>query len=497
MKKTNKPTVVRCAVYTRKSTEEGLDQDFNSLDAQRDSGEAFIKSQQHEGWMLVPDRYNDGGFTGGNMDRPALKRLMADIEAGKIDCVIVYKVDRLSRSLLDFARMMEVFDKKKVAFVSVTQQFNTASSMGRLVLNVLLSFAQFEREMISERTRDKIAAARRKGKWVGGMPLLGFNVEHSRLVVNEPEAEQVREIFGLYAENQAMTKTARQLNERGWRTKKWKTKTGRIIGGHLFTKGRLWQMLTNPAYIGKVKYKDEVHPGEHKAIVDEGLFLRVQAALTRNKDNGGAGNRNRHGALLRGLLRCGCCDAPMHHVFTQKGTKRYRYYVCAKAQRDGWDTCAAPSLPAGEIEGFVVEQLKALADSPELLDATLKAAKLAQATEEKRLQDEVRSLNRKHVSAEQVMRRAEGDSLTVANEKVAEIRCSIERTESELSVVSARKVNASQIRDALADFTRLWGTLSTREQARVMELLVETVSHDGRDGNLSISFSTVTEDAMA
>ncbi|WP_425613599.1 recombinase family protein [Anatilimnocola sp. NA78] len=366
-----KPPVVMCGIYTRKSTEEGLEQEFNTLDAQRESGEAFIKCQAHEGWVCSPERYDDGGFTGGNMERPALKRLMADIEAGKINVVVVYKVDRLSRSLLDFARMIEVFDKKQIAFVSTTQQFNTATSMGRLVLNVLLSFAQFEREMISERTRDKIAAARRKGKWVGGMPLLGFDVEHSRLVPNPTEVEMVREIFGLYAENQAMTKVARELNSRGWRTKAWTTKKGRVIGGHPFTKGRLWQLLTNPAYIGKVKYKDEVHPGEHEGIVDEGLFLRVQAALTRNKDNGGAGNRNRHGALLRGILRCGCCDAPMHHVFTQKGTKRYRYYVCAKAQRDGWDSCAAPSLPAGEIEAFVVEQMKGLAESPDLLNATL------------------------------------------------------------------------------------------------------------------------------
>lgn len=194
-----KKSATRCGIYTRKSTEEGLEQEFNSLDAQREAGEAFIKSQQHEGWTLVPDHYDDGGFTGGNMDRPALKRLMDDIEAGKIDAVIVYKVDRLSRSLLDFARMMHAFDSHKVSFVSVTQQFNTASSMGRLILNVLLSFAQFERELISERTRDKIAATRRKGKWSGGMPILGYDVlPNTKLAVNEDEAVRVREIFALY-----------------------------------------------------------------------------------------------------------------------------------------------------------------------------------------------------------------------------------------------------------------------------------------------------------
>ena len=209
----------RCAIYTRKSTEEGLDQDFNTLDAQRDSGEAYVASMKHEGWTCVPDRYDDGGYTGGNMDRPALTRLLADIESGKVNCVVVYKVDRLSRSLLDFAKIMQVFDDRGVSFVSVTQRFDTSSSMGRLMLNVLLSFAQFEREIISERTRDKMAAARRKGKYVGGRPILGYDVCACRLVVNEVEAERVRRIFGLYAEHGALLATVRELDRLGWRTK--------------------------------------------------------------------------------------------------------------------------------------------------------------------------------------------------------------------------------------------------------------------------------------
>ena len=218
-----RPKVVRCAVYTRKSTEEGLEQAFNSLDAQRESGEAYVAAQRHEGWVLLPDRYDDGGFSGGTMDRPALRRLLSDIEAGRVDCVVVYKVDRLSRSLLDFSRIMEVFDAKGASFVSVTQQFNTTHSMGRLTLNILLSFAQFEREIISERTRDKIAAARRKGKWAGGRPVLGYDVVSSpagsRLVVNEDEAERVRRIFGLYLEHEALIPTVKALAARGWAAK--------------------------------------------------------------------------------------------------------------------------------------------------------------------------------------------------------------------------------------------------------------------------------------
>src|SRR5580704_4098780 len=222
--------LVRCAIYTRKSTEEGLEQEFNSLDAQRESAEAFIRSQTHEGWTCLPDRYDDGGFTGGNMQRPALRRLLMDIEAGKMDCVLVYKVDRLSRSLLDFARMMQAFEEHGVSFVSVTQQFNTATSMGRLVLNVLLSFAQFEREIIAERTRDKVAATRRKGKWSGGTPLLGYDLDPrgGRLLVNDEEAVRVRAIFALYLEYQSLLPLVQELERRGWLSKRWQTRKGRV-----------------------------------------------------------------------------------------------------------------------------------------------------------------------------------------------------------------------------------------------------------------------------
>jgi len=227
------PTV-RCAVYTRKSTEEGLEQEFNSLDAQRESAEAYIASQKGEGWQCLPGHYDDGGYTGGNMERPALKRLLADIKDGKVDCIVVYKVDRLSRSLLDFVKIMETLEKHKVSFVSVTQQFNTTSSMGRLTLNILLSFAQFEREIISERTRDKVHAARRKGKWTGGRPVLGYDVDPKggKLIVNADEAARVRAIFELYLERQSLAATVKELDARGWRNKFWVTKDGKQAGGY-------------------------------------------------------------------------------------------------------------------------------------------------------------------------------------------------------------------------------------------------------------------------
>jgi site-specific DNA recombinase len=355
------PKVVRCAIYTRKSTEEGLDQEFNSLDAQREAALAYIASQQHQGWLVLPQRYDDGGFSGGNLDRPALQRLLQDITAGTIDVVLSYKVDRLSRSLLDFARIMEIFDKHQVAFVSITQQFHSATSMGRLVLNMLLSFAQFERELIAERTRDKIAAARRKGKWVGGMPLLGYDVDPkgSKLRINEAEAARVRAIFALYLEYQALLPVVRELHRRGWRTKRWRTRKGHFRGGRAFTRNTLRQLLRNVTYLGQIRYRHEVHPGEQGAIVDPSTWQQVQALLQAQRHRRPA--RLPGGALLTRLLRCGACDCPMTSSQTSKGTRRYRYYVCRRAQQRGWQTCPAPSLAAGPIEDLVVGQIQKLA----------------------------------------------------------------------------------------------------------------------------------------
>jgi site-specific DNA recombinase len=355
-----KSQTVRCAIYTRKSTEEGLEQEFNSLDAQRESGEAYIASQAQEGWTCLETHYDDGGFTGGNMDRPALRRLLADIEARKIDCVVVYKVDRLSRSLLDFARLIATFDKHQVAFVSVTQQFNTASSMGRLILNVLLSFAQFERELVSERTRDKIAAARKKGKWSGGMPLLGYDVVNGKLAVNAQEAERVHQIFSLYIRRRSLSAVIRELGRRGWTNKAWTTRRGSLRGGRPFTKGTLHRLLTNVTFTGRVRHKRSVYDGEHQAIVPQKLFDRVQEVL-REQGPGRDAPRSRHTMLLAGLLRCAACGCVMVHSYASHGAKRYHYYVCSGAQRRGWSTCPSPSVPAAEIERFVVEEVRTVA----------------------------------------------------------------------------------------------------------------------------------------
>jgi site-specific DNA recombinase len=351
---------IRCAVYTRKSTEEGLDQEFNSLQAQREAAEAFIKSQRHLGWTLVPQHYDDGGFTGGNIDRPALKRLLEDIEAQRIQCVVVYKVDRLSRSLLDFARLIDRFEQRSVSFVSVTQQFNTTTSLGRLTLNILLSFAQFEREIIGERTRDKMSAARRKGKWTGGTPVLGFDVDPQGrgLIVNEKEAQRVREIFGLYESCRSVTTVLEELERRRWTTKSWTTKHGARHAGSAFTKATLLRLLTNAIYLGKVEHKGAVYAGEHAAIVDPEVWEKVNAELRATRRGESRTARTPQNALLRGLLYCGGCVQPMTPTYTAKGDRRYRYYVCRAGRQKSTSGCAAKSIGARALEESVIEQVR-------------------------------------------------------------------------------------------------------------------------------------------
>ena len=276
---------VRCAIYTRVSTDQGLEQDFNSLDAQYDASQAYIRSQMHAGWTLLRSKYDDGGFSGGNTDRPALQRLLDDVRAGKIDVIVVYKVDRLTRSLADFAKLVELFDKQNVSFVSVTQQFNTTTSMGRLTLNVLLSFAQFEREVTSERIRDKIAASKRKGIWVGGMAPIGYDTKDRKISVNEAEADRVRTIFRSYLKLGSLNLLMTDLRKRGIVTKVRKLKTGKSVGGIPFTRGPLAHLLRNRFYIGEVEFKGEILAGEQLAIIDRKLFDAVQAKLDGQLNN--------------------------------------------------------------------------------------------------------------------------------------------------------------------------------------------------------------------
>jgi len=368
---------IRCAVYTRKSTSEGLDQEFSSLDAQRESGENYIRSQQSQGWVALSDKYDDGGFTGATIDRPALQKLLEDIKSKKVDCVVVYKVDRLSRSLLDFVKLLQFFDEQQIAFVSVTQHFNTNTSMGRLTLNILLSFAQFEREMISERTKDKMAAARMKGRWIGGRAGLGYDIdsECKKLVINPKGAELVRLIFKLYIEKKSLLEVARIMNERGYRTKAHKDKR-KVFGGVEFKNTNIQWVLNNVVYAGKVKYDGKIYPGLHEAIVCEETFSQAQAILKQNVRVRGTSKNRKFPGLLSGLFRCAPCSTSMTHSYARKGNYKYRYYICLNAIKLNRKACPTKTIGAAPIEEKCLELLARITKDERFEDSNWKTLPL-------------------------------------------------------------------------------------------------------------------------
>src|SRR5437868_6129030 len=353
----------RCAIYTRKSSEEGLEQEFNSLAAQREACEAFIRSQRDEGWVLAKTRYDDGGFSGGTIERPALQDLLGDIRAGRIDIVVVYKVDRLTRSLADFARLVELFDAQGVSFVSVTQQFNTTSSMGRLTLNVLLSFAQFEREVTGERIRDKIAASKKKGMWMGGNVPLGYDANERTLVINPAEAETVRRVFALYRELGCVRRVKEEADRLGLRTK-CSTTNGTERGGKPFSRGHLYTLLSNPIYTGHIAHKGELHPGQQPALIDNETWIAVRDQLAANTSDHRRKAKAAEPSLLAGLLVDAQGDrlTPSHAV--KKG-RRYRYYISAALITEaGTDRAQGWRLAARAIEEAVIKILADALTSP-------------------------------------------------------------------------------------------------------------------------------------
>ena len=488
----SKPTRdVRCAIYTRKSHEEGLDQDFNSLDAQRQSAESYIESQRHEGWQCIRKRYDDGGFTGGNMERPALAELLSDIQAGGIDCVVVYKVDRLSRSLLDFAKLISLFDEHEVCFVSVTQQFNTTTSMGRLTLNILLSFAQFEREIIGERIRDKKLATAQQGKYVGGGPLLGLDVVDKKYVVNREEAKLVRDIFDRFEKLESCRKVAVALNAEGIQTKRHTTKAGKPRGGKEWTQRKVYDVLTNRKYIGQIVHKGKAYPGEHEAIVPAEQFERVQAQLHANKTYTHK-HQVRRFALLRRMIHCGHCGGRVQPTWTNRHGREYRYYACTKKVKEGYGQCPLPNLPAGEIETAVVDQLRALLRHPDVIARTYREISKAGGTgpdpatltklDELRMR---RGQTQKSIRAAlNVADQDEGflaDELKRLNGELRSLDKSIRDLEAQAT--QGAPVELDRVGEALRAIDPIWDVLFPEEQRRIAQLLVEdiTVSTSGID----------------
>ncbi len=480
--------VQRAAIYCRKSTEEGLDQEFNSLDAQRQSCELFAASQKNEGWEVIPEHYDDGGFSGSNTERPALQRLLADVGAGRVQVILVYKLDRLSRSLTDFVTLLQTLEKHQVAFVSVTQHFNTATPMGRLTLNILICFAQFERENMIERVRDKVAATKRQGRWCGGVPILGYNVAPGgrKLVVHADEAERVRAIFDLYLNVGSLGVLVRDLHQRGWTNKAWISGSGAARRGKPFSKSTLGRLLNSVLYTGQVLYRGELFAGDHPAIIDRETFGRVQNRLAAQRISGSQDARTKHHALLRGLLRCGPCGCGMAYTYSKRGAKLYGYYTCQRSREYGASTCPMPSLPSGEIERLVVEELAAIARDPGMVSRVVAdAQRMHQAAVDEtrlRLADAEIQLEQARLTA----RRAPAD----ANQAGLVRQATSQATSlaGALAELETNQPTAERVRGMLARFEGPWSELSPREQHHLVRGLIERITLDGHTGKVVFTF---------
>ncbi len=493
---TTEKKTVRCAIYTRKSHEDGLEQEFNSLDAQREAAEAYIASQRHAGWVALRTDYSDGGYSGGTLERPGLEKLLADIRRDRIDCVVVYKVDRLSRSLMDFAQMIALFEQHEVSFVSVTQHFDTSTSMGRLILNVLLSFAQFEREIIGERIRDKKLATAKQGKYVGGQPFLGYDIdrERKRLIVNPAEAEAVRHIFERFIEMRSCLKVARELNAKGHRTKAYKAiKNGKVMGGKRWNKVYVYRVLTNRKYLGEIVHKGKSYPGEHEGILDRRLWDEAKRIMADNYQARGNKTRQKAPALLKGILRCGHCGKAMGASHTKRRGRRYRYYVCNHAERNGYDTCPVKSVAAGEIEGAVIEQLRRVFRSPDMIARAFRAAQeqaekqAAELDQQKaRLEKRLRELRRaigKLVQAGGDGDGALAEELRTLNQEYAEVEGQVREVDGQVEALGDGGPTEDEVREALQKLDPVWDELFPAERERIVKLLIKeaVLSADGLD----------------
>jgi len=504
---------VRCGIYTRKSKAEGLDSDFSTLDAQRESCEHYIRAHAAQGWEVVPERYDDGGYTGANMDRPALQELLDDVDRGKVDVVVTYKVDRLSRSLLDFARLMERLDAKGVSFVSITQQFDTSTSMGRLILNVLLSFAQFEREMIAERTRDKVLAARRRGKWTGGHPVLGYGLDAARrgLAVIEVEANLVRFVFDLYLQSRSIDVVAEKLNTLGYTQKRRTTKAGKTRGGGRWNRNAVYGVLRNPLYVGKVRGKDgALFPGEHESIVDLATFEAAAESL----DGRTTGTERRSRTidyLLAGLIRCGPCGTPMWPSKARgRGGREYRYYRCRRHQGKA-AACPTKLLPAEGVEQVVVAQVAQVAQVARREEIRRRVIDRLAAGE--RAVPEL-GATRDRLQAQIVERNAEAKRLLAAlgsdggggrlvTTRLGELEVEMDRLRADLDAAEERlrgveeaARRAERVAALLESFDDVWDVLVQQERCELVRLVIRDVVVDRQSAGLCIGFHDLGTPAM-
>ncbi len=456
-------------------------------------GKVISLLKKNEGWSLIEKKYDDGGFTGGNMERPALIELFNDIKAGLIDIVVVYKVDRLSRSITDFAKIVELFEKYNVSFVSVTQHFNTNDSMGRLTLNILLSFAQFERELISERTRDKMAAARRRGKWIGGRPFLGYDIvpNGGGLKINQAEAESVRTIFKSYLETRSVIQTLEYLESQNIKMKCWRNQKGHLSGGRPFNKSALYYLLRNPAYIGKINYKGEIIDAEFEGIIDEETFKAAQSRLDTNyKERTTYRVRTSMEGLLSGKVYCGHCSKLMGHRYTRKTeNKIYRYYICQTATDSGWKNCPFPSLPAESIEDFVIAEISRISKdeklSKEVIENFTNETRRELSEYTFRIQEIEKDMASIHKKLSQPkyendvdLKRSELShqrTLDTCNEYVKKLEHRI-------------KVSKSEIVRIFENFDLVWEQLNFKDRFELIDMLIEKITYYGESGEVVISY---------
>jgi len=492
----DKKPVKWCAIYTRKSTDENLGSDFTSLDSQREYCEAFIKSREGEGWRLFPIAYNDPGFSGGNMERPGLKHLLSDARQGKFQAVVTYKYDRLSRNTKDFLHVLDIFDKQAIAYVSVTQPIDTGSSVGRLMRSILMDFAQFERELIGERTRDKRAAMAKKGKWPGGQPVLGYDIdeETKKLKVNAAEAKQVRVLYETYLKTKSLSQTAITLNKQGLRMKKWTTRGGNVRGGRRFNKSNLDYVIRNPVYLGKIRHKEDVHEGEHKAILDAATFQRTMRQLAANGEKKKSPNQDKHNFLLRGLVRCGTCGQQMTPNFAYSKGKKYFYYKCVSVNLLDKTACTTKSAPARELERLVLDRVAFLGKKKSVVEEVVERARQmtgselpAKKKEKVRIIAEIGRLEAEVGNVTAILAaqgpaapqyRALMDKLGLVQSRREELEKQVQRLDYEVVELETRQIDAELIRRNLENFSAYYTNLTPQQQKELLALLIAEIVYD-------------------
>jgi site-specific DNA recombinase len=508
MEKEEKNKKQICAIYTRVSTEEqARGSDFTSMDSQREYAESYIKSQESLGWELCTEKYDDPGYTGGNIERPGLRKLLSDAKKGKFNVIVIYKIDRLTRSLNDFGKLWDIFEKYEISFVSVTQKFDTTTSMGRLMLHILLSFSQFEREINSERTRDKMLASAKRGKWICGYPGVGYDYDSNikKLVVNKEEVSQVNFTFKTYLRLKSALETAKIVNARGYRTKAWVSKGEVHKGGHTWTKNRIKDFLRNPVYIGKIRYKGEIYAGEHPAIVDEKLFNQVQLCMDRNgKRKNSPFKNHRHEFLLTGLVRCTYCGSKMTtNVGCSRG-RTYLYYGCTKVAKNDRTACKYRRVPAKQLEGVVIERIKFLADSPQIVEKIVKKISANVESELPDLMDKLNSKLRKQEEAGnniENLKRCILEKLDAKQSVDALIRDREEQEQSQkelaretdilrlkINELKSRVINSLDIQNNFRSFKVIFDKLDYGCRKELLGLLIKEIRYNGDKSQIEIDF---------